>query len=148
MAQPFDPQNATNIYTKTNNDSSEDFDDGLREGSGSGTSNNKRSVTHIFVSQHALAALVLLCLLFILASLVARRGRRYYDGNLQESIEPEDQGGPEKDFYEDCNTGESLDCESKNIDLDNEVLAADMIIEEKDFCTVAKEERKHVTFIN
>ena len=57
MAQPFDPQNVTNIYTKTNNDSSEDFDDGFREGSGSGTSNNKRSVTHIFVSQHALAAL-------------------------------------------------------------------------------------------
>ena len=57
MAQPFDPQNATNIYTKTNNESSEDFDDGFREGSGSGTSNNKRSVTHIFVSQHALAAL-------------------------------------------------------------------------------------------
>ena len=56
MAQPFDPQNVTNIFTKTNNESSEDFDDGFREGSGSGTSNNK-SVTHIFVSQHALAAL-------------------------------------------------------------------------------------------
>ena len=85
-----------------------------------------------------------MCLLFILASLVARRGRRYFDGNLQESIELEDQEGS----YEDCNAGGSLDCESRNIKLDKEVSAADMIIEEKDFCTVGKEERKHVTFIN
>ena len=86
-----------------------------------------------------------MCLLFILASLVARRGRRYFDGNLQESIEPEAQEGSERESYEDCNAGDSLDCESRNIELDNEVSAADMIIEEKDFCTVGKEERKHVT---
>ena len=56
MALPVDLQNVTSFHN-----SSEDFSDSSRGGSSSGAGNTKRAVTHIFVSQHALAALVHSC---------------------------------------------------------------------------------------
>jgi len=140
MALPVDLQNVTSFHN-----SSEDFSDSSRGGSSSGAGNTKRAVTHIFVSQHALAALVLFGLLFILASLVARRGRRYFDANLQESFEQEREGSEGSYGSEDDNN----DGESRNIDfeLENKLSTKD-IVKERDLCTIEKEETKHVTFVD
>ena len=92
------------------------------------------------------SALVLVGLLFILASLVARRGRRYFGTNLQESIEQESEGS-----YDECSEDDNYDYESRNIadiELENEVSANNDIENERDLCTIEKEETKHVTFID
>ena len=89
------------------------------------------------------SALVLVGLLFILASLVARRGRRHFGTNLQESIEQESEGS-----YDECSEDDSNDCESRNFDdieLENEV-SAENIVKERDMCNIEREETKHVTF--
>ena len=95
------------------------------------------------------SALVLFGLLLILASLVARRGRRYFDTNLQESIEQENEGS--EGSFDDCSEDANNDSASRNIDLDivivNEV-SANGIVKERDLCTIEKEETKHVTFID
>ena len=90
-------------------------------------------------------ALVLFGLLFILASLVARRGRRYFDANLQEFFEQEREGSEGSYGSEDDNN----DGESRNIDfeLENKLSTKD-IVKERDLCTIEKEETKHVTFVD
>ena len=90
-------------------------------------------------------ALVLFGLLFILASLVARRGRRYFDANLQESVEQEREGS--EGSYGDCSEDDNNDGESRNVDfeLENELSAND---KERDLCAIEKDETKHVTFLD
>jgi len=173
MALLADPQNVTtfhgdtsnnSFHADTTNNSTQDFGDSSRgQGSGSGSSGNTKrvAVTHIFVSQHALAALVLFGLLFILASLVARRGRRYFSDtanlressfgeNLQESVE-EEREGSEGSFDDDCSEDGNSDVgeSSRNIDfeLENE-LSTNGTVKEKDLYSIRKEEAKHVTFKN
>ena len=96
------------------------------------------------------SALVLFGLLFILASLVARRGRRYFDANLQESIEQEREGS--EGSYGGCSEDDNndYDYESRNVDfeLENELSANDMEVKERDMCAIEKEETKHVTFMD
>ena len=92
-------------------------------------------------------ALVLFGLLFILASLVARRGRRYFDANLPETIEQEREAS--EGSYDDCSEDDSNDGESRNIDFELENRrSANGIVKERDLCTIEKEETKHVTFID